>query len=350
MRLNTKFELSYFTFGSVLQNSSNLTFQDNQTNIYSAIKDLNELSKREIAPILLISDGNQTFGNEYRYYTSNQVIYPIIIGDTIQFPDLEISRINVNSYTYLENNFPVEIFVRYSGNENITTDLTVVENEQIVYSKNITLSKNKNTERLQINLPSKSIGKHLYRVYITELNNEKNKINNTYNFTIEVIDEQTKIALIYDILHPDIGMIKRTIEGSKQRKIELININNLIKDSLDHNVFILYQPNNKFANILKEIEKDSKNYLIITGNRTNWNFLNNAQNNFKKIVSENSENYYPVFQKNFNTFFVEDIGFSDFPPLVSAFGKIEFYVPYQALLTQSIKRNNNGRSFIGNFF
>ena len=42
--------------------------------------------------MLLITDGNQTYGNDYQYTASNykQPIYPIILGDTITYTDLSI--------------------------------------------------------------------------------------------------------------------------------------------------------------------------------------------------------------------------------------------------------------------
>ncbi|MCK5678214.1 MAG: VWA domain-containing protein, partial [Flavobacteriaceae bacterium] len=110
-----KFDVEYFTFGTVLKNNTNYSFQDSHTNISQALNGLNSLSNQQIAPIILISDGNQTFGRDYKYYQSKQAVYPVIVGDTTQLSDLEITQINANSYSYLHNNFPVEVFVRYTG-------------------------------------------------------------------------------------------------------------------------------------------------------------------------------------------------------------------------------------------
>ena len=57
-----------------------------------------------IAPIVLISDGNQTIGNAYEFASKQfeQVVFPLILGDSIYHTDLKIQQINVNKYTYLK--------------------------------------------------------------------------------------------------------------------------------------------------------------------------------------------------------------------------------------------------------
>ncbi len=333
--LNNKFDIDYFTFGDHLQKNKNFSFQDAQTDIYEALKDLNELVKQQIAPVILISDGNQTYGNDYKYFISKQAIFPIIIGDTVQFSDLEINRINVNAYTYLNNNFPVEVFISYSGKDEIYAKFIVEENNKILYLQNIKFSNKLLSKQLEFKLPANRVGKHLYKARIETFENEKNTLNNSRYFDIEVIDEQTNVAIVYDIIHPDIGMLKRSIETNKQRKVNLINLNEN-KEFKDNDIFIIYQPSRKFQGIFEYIKNSKSNVFIISGKQTDWNFLNKAQNNFKKLTPLNQETYYPVYNKNFSTFYTKDIGFADFPPLEDSFGEIEFYKPFQAILNQKI--------------
>ncbi|MCK4561681.1 MAG: VWA domain-containing protein [Flavobacteriaceae bacterium] len=336
VQLNKKFDLEYFSFGNSLNNNSFFDFQESQTNIYQALKGLNTIAEKQIAPIILISDGNQTYGNNYKYYNSIQSIYPIVIGDTTQFSDLSIAQINVNKYVRLDNNFEVELFVNYLGSRKINTNLIVEKNNQIVYSKKIIFSKDKKSNQIRFKLPANNIGRYLYKVKIEPFKNEKHTINNYKNFTIEVIDEQTKVAIVYDVLHPDIGMIKRVIETNKQRKVSLINLNDINLYLSDNDIFILHQPNSKFNKIFDLITSKNKNYFIITGKSTDWNFLNQAQSDFYKKNILSTESYYANYNKGFDLFYTENIGFLDFSPLEDIFGEIKFSVAYQSLLTQNI--------------
>lgn len=359
-KLKDKFDINFFTFGSSVQNNSELTFKEGQTNIEEAIQNLNSLTNQQIAPIILLSDGNQTYGNDYKYIYSKQPIYPIVLGDTTQIEDLEISKVNVNSYSFLNNNFPVEVFLEYTGNRKVNMNFTIEESSKIIYKQLVTFSKENNNAHIQINLPSKKIGKHLYRSKIEFLEDERNTINNFKNFSIEVIDEQTTIAIVYDILHPDIGMLKKSIESNKQRSVQLLNVNT--SNDFDENIdlYLLYQPNHKFGNVFKKIMSSNKNYFLITGKQTDWNFLNNAQNIFKNNVIPTTEEFFAHFNNTFNKFKIENIGFDSFPPLEGFFGEITFSSPYESILTQSINGietknplmstfsdlNNNGRGIV----
>ena len=335
--LNQKFDIEYFTFGKVLKNTTNYTFQESHTNLSQALIGLNSFSNQQIAPIIIISDGNQTYGGDYRYYQSKQTVYPIIIGDTIKLDDLEITQINVNSYSYLHNNFPVEVFIRYVGNKNFNSNFIIKENNKVVYKQNINFSNDKKSIHLQFSLPASRVGKYLFKCQVIPFTKEKNTTNNFKNFSVDIIDEQSKVAIVYDVLHPDIGMLKRSVESNKQRKVNLINLNLLNNEIPDIDVFILYQPNNKFKSIFEKSGTSNENYFIITGKQTDWNFLNNVQNAFKKTILLKTEKYYPDFNENFTTFLVDDIGFSDFSPLEDIFGQIDFSVPNKTILTKIVE-------------
>jgi hypothetical protein len=230
----------------------------------------------------------------------------------------------------------VEVFLHYNGTNNVRSKFTIENQQKIIYEQLVEFTANKNNVQLELTLPSNTVGKQLYKARIAPFDNEKNTINNLKNFSIEVIDEQTTIALIYDVMHPDIGMFKKSIEHNKQRKVELLNINSININELDHSVFILYQPNIKFQNIFELIKKNKVNFLLVGGLSTDWNFINRNQEFLKLSSAPNFEKYYPVYNKNFNIFHVEDIGFTEFPALEGYFGELKISVPNESILTQFI--------------
>lgn len=334
--LQKKFNITSYSFGSLLQKNSDFSFRENKTNISTALTELNKLYKNKTAAIVLISDGNQTYGDNYQYFKSAQAIYPVVVGDKVQPSDLKIDRVNVNSFSYLHHNFPVEVFIHFSGKEAIRSKFVVKAKSKIIFSKELSFSKSENSKIVSFKLPSESVGKHLFAATIIPFKKEKNTINNTKNFTVEVIDEQSNIALVYDVLHPDIGMLKRSIETNKQRKVNLINLNGLQTVATASDVYILYQPNTKFKSIFKDILDNDKSYFIITGTQTDWNFLNGIQEDFKGEITQSVEKFYPSMDTNFNTFIVEDIEFSEFPPLENLFGTVKFSVSKQDILKKSV--------------
>ncbi len=333
--LNAKFNIDYFSFSDEVQLLDSLNFDTDKTNISKPLKQFNELYKNAISPIVLLTDGNQTFGTNFEYQKIKNPVYSIVVGDTTKFSDLKITQQNVNRYTYLKNKFPVETFLNYQGNKKVNATYSVFEGKQKVFTKNVTFSKDNNAQNFSFYLPASEVGTHYYTSKISYLSNEKNKINNTKNFVVEVIDEQANVLILYSFLHPDVGALKKSIERNKQRKVTLKQIGSEVKVN-DYQLVILYQPTKTFEPIFTEIENENKNFIIITGSKTDWKFLNKAQNYFTKNAINQTENYVPVFNQNYTTFVTDDIGFSDFPPLVDAFGEVKFNIPYERLLFQKI--------------
>jgi len=111
----------------------------------------------------------------------------------------------------------------------------------------------------------------------------------------------------------------------------------------------LYQPNNKFNKIFADIEAAGANVFVITGSKTDWNFLNKAQSFFTKSQVSKLENYVPIFNSDYDEFITEDIQFSSFTPLRGYFGDIEFKVPHKTILYQSILNFETEKPLLSTF-
>lgn len=333
--LNNKFSINYFSFSDDVKPLDSLTFASSKTNIAKPLKQFEELYSNTISPIILISDGNQTFGTAYEYAQIKKPVYSVVVGDTTTFSDLKITQQNVNKYAYLKNKFPVEVFLNYDGNTTVNATYSVYKGSQQVFSKKLQFSKENNSQNISFYLPATQVGTHYYTSKISYLKNEKNKVNNVKNFVVEVIDEQAKIAILHSFLHPDIGALKKALISNKQLDVSIKSINENIQLK-DYQLVVLYQPTNAFSKVFSELKNEKINYLIITGSKTDWNFLNTAQPYFTKEAINQTENYLPIFNKNYSTFVTEDIGFDNFSPLVDKFGVVKFNIPYESLLFQKV--------------
>ncbi|ARV16805.1 hypothetical protein BTO07_03305 [Polaribacter sp. SA4-12] len=334
--INEKFELNEFTFGSKLSHLDSLSFTDSETNISNAISSVNQLHEGNIAPIVLLTDGNQTIGNDYEFTNSNQKIYPIVFGDTTQYKDLKISQLNVNKYSYIKNKFPVEVLLNYEGKENVTTQFSIYKNGKTIFTKKVQFSTEEKSKTIATNLTSTKEGLHYYTASIRKIEGEKNTKNNTKSFSVEVIDEQTKVLILTSFLHPDLGALKKAIESNKQRSVTVVLIDNLKKQLNDCQLVILYQPNNRFNKVLSKIKSKNSNYFLILGANTDWKFINKQQLGITKNAINQTENYGAVLSNSFLTFLQKDIGFNQFPPLKDKFGEVAISKEHQTLLFQNI--------------
>lgn len=334
--LNKRFDINYYSFGDKFQLNDSLQFNESQTNIADPLNKVNKVLINDSNAIVLITDGNQTVGNDYEYSSIKNPVFPLVVGDTTQYEDVKISQLNVNRYSFINNQFPVEIFLQYEGNQSLKLRYTIENKGKIIYSKLIRFSPQKNSQRIEASIKATQEGSNFYKAKIEYLENEKNKTNNLKNFSVEVIDKQTEVLILSSFYHPDLGALKKSIESDQQRKV---SIRTLSKNNIKLNDFqlvILYQPNNDFKEIINDLTTKKANYFLISGSKTDWNFVNNQNIGIRKNYLNQDENYTASFNAGFLNFSQKDIGFDNFPPLVNKYGETSINIPHQTLFFQNI--------------
>lgn len=335
--LADKFDVQTYQFDEDFLPSDSVNFKGKQSNIDVVAKSLNSVYKNQSYPTVLISDGNQTSGEDYVFtFNPNNKVFPLVVGDTTANFDLKIAQLNVNKYAFHKNKFPVEVFLNYNGTKSVNANFKITLGNSVLNEQTVAFSPNKKSVNLNVLLPADKVGLQLLKATISSKEQEKNVYNNTKNFAVEVIDQKTEIALISSISHPDLGAIKRSIETNAQRKVTIFKPNE-IKSIENYNVLILYQPNVSFKSIFDQNKNARINTWIITGNNTDFNFLNQNQDGFEFKTSSQKEDYLATFNAQFNLFALDNIGFEQFPPLENAYGTITSKSNATTLLSSSIR-------------
>ncbi|WP_417371053.1 VWA domain-containing protein [Gelidibacter japonicus] len=336
--LNERFDLKLFSFGKDVNNLEALSFDEKQTNPTVVFERFSQVYGNSIAPLILITDGNQTYGNDYEFAAQNykQAVFPIILGDTNRYTDLKIEQLNINKYAYLKNKFPIEIIAVYNGGEEVSTQLTVSSGNTIVFSENLTFNKEQSSRIVNLSLPANRPGVHSYKAELKPLANEKNTVNNIKNFAVEVIDRKTHVAIVSDIIHPDLGALKKAIESNEQRQASILKPTEFLNQKNDFQQVIIYQPNQNFKLVYDEIQTLNINTFTILGPKTNWLEFNKFQPFMQQTVTNQYEDFQPSLNSNFNVFIVDDLNFSDFPPLQTEFGTATFSLPIEIILYKTV--------------
>jgi len=316
-----KFDVQTYRFDSAFETEAAFTFKGTQTNIEQVAKSLKSIHKNKRFPVVLLSDGNQTIGNDYVYgFASKTNVFPVILGDTTTFLDLKISQINVNKYAFHKNKFPVEVFLSYSGNQNTVANFIIKQANSTVVQQKVSFGPNQKTAVLNMLLPANSVGLQVYQASISSPLQEKNTYNNTKKFAVEVIDQKSEVALISSINHPDISALKRSIEQNSQRNVTLLQPT--VSDLSKYNILILYQPNGSFKGVFDTNKNIQLPTWIITGTQTDYAFLNQVQKDMVFKMSRQTEEFTATFDANFNVFSTDNIGFESFPPLNNLYGTV----------------------------
>jgi len=336
--LSEKYDIKTYSFGKQLNQNKFLNFNEKQTNITKAIQDIESIHESQIAPIVLISDGNQTIGTNYGYASKafKQAVFPLILGDSIFNTDLKILQINVNKYAYLNNKFPVEIFCSYLGNKTISTELTISSGNQTIHKELLEFSPEVNSRIITPLIKTTKVGQQAYQVSLKPIQNEKNKVNNLKYISLETIDEFSKVALISTISHPDIGALKTSIESNKQRLVDILKPEEFIATNESYGLVILYQPNTEFNNVFERTKKMNNNVFIIGGSNTQWRFLNEIQSDFYQEVTGQNESFQGKINLDFMNFNSTDYRFISHPPLTTEFGQVSIKTQYETLLYKSV--------------
>ncbi len=328
-KLQERFRIQTYGFGKELGriDLDSLEFNKQQTNISKALNSLEALNPSNQTAIVLLSDGNQSLGEDFQYFRSSESsrIFPVVTGDTTAHRDLYISNLNVNSYAFLNNKFPVEVILNYSGDTPVQTKFEIKSGNSVLFTKTISFSEEENSEIITTSLTADKLGTFVFEAGMTPLSSEKNTFNNNKKFGVEVIDERTSVLLLSSVVHPDLGMLRKAVEANEQREARIEFIENYKNIELsDFQLVVLYQPNNQFRSVFEELSTNGLSSIIITGTQTDWDFLNSAQKNFRKDLSAESQEIFPIYNANYSQFQFEDIGFERFPPLVDAFGFLNF--------------------------
>ncbi|WP_108425568.1 VWA domain-containing protein [Flagellimonas amoyensis] len=337
-QLQDRFSIHGFGFGSTVDQTDSIVFNQRNTDISKALSTANELFLNGTNAVVLITDGNQTLGRDYEYLNlgENLSVNPIVVGDTTQHADISVGLINSNTYAFLKNKFPVETTIRYQGSAAVSKTVTISINGNKVHQQRVELDALKNSQTLNTLIEAQSVGIKTIKVEVGALENEKNTANNAKETAIEVIDEKTNVVIVSDMLHPDIGALKKSIEANEQRSVSITKPTGTTQNLEEADILILYQPNRNFRQVYDFLQKSKTNYFTITGSKTDWNFLNGVQQSFS-VDNSQSEEILPILNNAFGIFGLGDFNVDGFPPLVGNLGDIELKKSGEVILSQQIR-------------
>src|SRR6056297_784142 len=337
--LNERFTIYQYGFGKTIEAMDSIHFNQSNTDISNALSTVNDVFVNGNNAIVLFSDGNQTLGRDYEYISLNEntTVNPVVVGDTAQYEDISIGLINVNKFAFLRNSFPIETSIRYQGSRPVSSTVTISINGKRVHQERVNLNSTKSSQTLNTLLEAQSVGIKTIKIEVNPLENERNTANNSKETAIEVIDEKKNVIVVSDILHPDIGALKKAIESNEQRSVTLVKPNVSQSELEESDLLILYQPNRDFRDVYEFLENSEANYLTITGSKTDWNFLNRAQESFTISGSRQPEDILPVLNNAFGLFGLGDFSVEEFPPLQGTLGDIQLNKNSEILMFQQLQ-------------
>jgi hypothetical protein len=335
--LSSKYAIQYLGVDAECAPLSGLNFTGKQSRLDQAGKQLTLLYRNQSYPSIFITDGNQTAGNDFVYsFDPTNPIYPVVLGDTISYFDIKIDQVQANKYAFYQNKFPVEVQLSYNGTQSCTTQLKLMQANKIIHTETVTLQPNQAAQLVSFLVPANALGAQLYQVVVQSAKSERNSVNNSKKFIVDVLDQRRTIAIVSTSNHPDIAALKRAIEHNGQSKVELVKPAD-VKSIADYAVVVLYQPTTRFTALFADIKRSKTPYMVVTGMQTDFAFLNQQQSDLTCKMSTQAEEFLPKYTDQFTLFAADDLGFDQFPPLQNPFGTTSVAASTMVLLGAKIQ-------------
>lgn len=357
--LEERYTIEKLDFGKDLNIASD-SFNAVSTNIYDALVGVQErFYNQNVGGVVLLTDGISNTGNNPAYAVQGLAypMYTVGFGDTASSADLFIDRVVHNNVSYLNNRFPVEVYLKARELEGKSYTLTISDSKgKELYRANSTIGGKDYFERIDLFLNAEKIGLQRYVVNVTAAEGEKNTENNIRGFTVEVLNNKKKVFIIGSGPHPDMAAIGNALKSVEKYEVQSFIAADLPQPDNEPDLYILHNPN---ADLLNRYASSKVPVWMFQGASTPLGELKSlggvtaGSNSFEEAQAQ--------INANFNLFALteEEVEFTaDLPPLWTSFGKPEVAGTAYPLFNKKIgavatnepiwfytQNNNNRRAF-----
>jgi hypothetical protein len=297
---------------------------------------------RRVSAVLVVSDGIQNRGISplVKPFVSNPLLYCIGIGDTTPQTDIRIAGIQVNESVFLGSEYTLEVQLRFDAPAAVAYNLQLQEGGRVLQSQAGNFEKGSTYRRIVFNLKAASPGLKQYRVVVSPVAGEKNLANNQATAVTEVVDDRKNIVVVQAAAHPDVGAIKRLLEGNARYSVNLADPG-LMPNPDAADLFIVHgmPVNESQAGWLKRLSDAGKPFLHVSTLQTRRGLLGALPGGASPPASMQSEEVLPQPSADFTeiTFEPEVIRrIRSFPPLKAAFGRWQSDATQKVFLKQRI--------------
>lgn len=340
-KVENDFEVFSFHFSDDLQEGLSVENRGEQTN-YAAFFDEVEskFMGRNVAALVVATDGLYNVGENPIYKANATVfpLFPIAFGDSIQQKDLRIKNVEYNEIVFLGNDFPVEVMIAAHSCKNKNIELKLFDGERLLHKEKIKIKSTDFHHKIPLTIYAKQKGLQQYKLQLSNIEGEKNTINNSYEIFVDVIDSKYNILLLSDYSHPDIAALKSVLSKNKHYSIESIKIEEFNGNIDKYNLVVLFGLAKGYEKINAIVDAKVP-LLFFIGASANINQFNNLQNTLSIGGKNRFQEVTATENKQFSLFTISDELskiLMQFPPLHAPFGDYRFSANTQVLLHQKI--------------
>lgn len=307
------FKTYEFSFSDKIYNGfkENTGLKSNFSNLFVELN--NKFEGRNVAGLILASDGSYNTGLNPQYLSYNFPVYCIALGDTAFKKDLRIDKVESNEVTFLGNSFPLEISIASSIKNDVKSRLVIKDGKIKLYDEIVTFKKDNNYKIVKLDLIANKVGLLSLDIKILPVKGEKNLTNNIFTKYIDVIDYSSSILILKNNNTPDLAAFNNSISKNPRYNV-------VIKEIDEQYIIDKYKLIVLFGiDVIPDSLLNNKVSLIV------FNSVSSYYKNFEKNRKlSNDKNKYPIsisLNKRFSKFtFSDELNnlVKDAPPLFSS--------------------------------
>ncbi|REL38325.1 hypothetical protein DYD21_06885 [Rhodohalobacter sp. SW132] len=219
-QLDDSFDYNLYLFDRTVYEGSEVTADGAVTNLQSVVDHKLENQQSAVAS-LLFSDGIYTQDRNPIFSAQNlsSPIFTIPVGDTTEVQDVLIADIEYNSVSYTQTEQQFRVQVQQEGFEGESVTVQFLKDGNLIDSEEVAFPESVSSHTVRFSDRHEEEGFFDYEINIPGLEGEFTLQNNRERFTVEVIDEKTKIVSLSFEIHPDVGSFRRLIATDSQNEL-----------------------------------------------------------------------------------------------------------------------------------
>jgi hypothetical protein len=330
------------------QNVDKFSFTGSSSDLNNALKRIsNRYEGKNVAGVLLVSDGLFNAGLSPLYATYNFPVHTLGVGDTTTRSDIAIRNIAYNKIAYQGNKFPLRAEIQVKNLAPLPITVSLYKRGRLIDKQ----TKNSSGDQIisfdfQPLADDQGIQKYDIEV---ELNpSEFNRRNNRSSVFVEVVEGKKKILVVAAAPHPDIKALREVIEKNSNYEF-LLHIPGVSEQQAsalrveDIDLAIFHQSpdlRGKTSPIFQNFARSKTSLFFILGQQTDIPLLarQNMPLRFENAPREFDE-VTPVTNASFSNFALSpetNSLVSSYPPVSVHYGKVQIPVSATPLLFQKV--------------
>lgn len=318
------------------------------SDINGALKRIaNRYEGKNVAGVILISDGIYNAGLSPLYSNYNFPIHTIGVGDTTVRADIALKNIAYNKLAYQGNKFPLraEVQLKNIPTSSITATLTkrgkVLEKQTKKFSPGQLLI-------FDFQPLADEQGIQKYDIQIETRPEEYNTKNNRSSVFVEVVEGRKKILCVAAAPHPDIKALREVVTKNSNYEflLHIPDVNPLQANAMspeDIDLVIFHQSpdlRGKTTALFQSFIRSKTSLFVILGHQTDLRQL--ARHDMPALFETPPREYdevTPVVNPNLTQFSISSeaaSAFAGFPPVSVHFGKMQLRTGAATVLFQRV--------------